>query len=99
MLTIEQAELAQYMSQLSECYFQANWHMGLEYALWGGILAEQSQGPYMKLETAERGRLAVLALRCKGWLVWDEGMDDKEWVPHSLWSARYYEHLILSAFD
>ena len=41
MLTIEQAELAQYMSQLSECYFQANWHMGLEYALWGGILADR----------------------------------------------------------
>jgi hypothetical protein len=66
-LTPPQAELARYMSQLSEELYCASWIMGNEFELWHAVL-----GTRHLVSEEQRAELARLSKACDGWIVWRE---------------------------
>ena len=89
-LTPEQRELADYMSELSECAYCAGWMQDLEYALWRA--ATEGVFRYGRLDlTAEHiQRLKTLSDACGGWIRFDDELEES-FVPITQWIEQYYE--------
>lgn len=87
-LTPVQAELAQYMSDLSEKAYCAGWMQGLEYALWEVLLGERFHYGRLLLAQEHRTRLRSLSDACGGWILFDDETEET-WVPRADWEQRF----------
>ena len=83
-----QAELRQYMSDLSEEAYFAGWMQGLEYALWEAVLGERQEYGRLRLSVRQIARLRALSERCDGWIIFD-AENGETWVPMAEWQQRF----------
>jgi hypothetical protein len=89
-LTTPQAELASYMSELSEECYCAGWLIGLEFSLWKAMNTGKGSGGFGCLREFELAHLRELSEACGGWIVW--GKDGEEFVPLEEWKEYYVKH-------
>jgi hypothetical protein len=87
-LTPKQAELARYMSDLSEQAWRAGWMSGLEFALWDVLLGNRNKFGCLTFELAHIERLRALSQACAGWITYDDGKGEL-WVPVEEWRTRF----------
>jgi hypothetical protein len=89
-LTPEQRELADYMSELSECAYCAGWMQDLEYALWCAATEGAFRYGRLDLTSEHIQRLRALSDASGGWIRFDENLEES-FVPTVQWVEQYYE--------
>ena len=67
----EQA-LAEYISELSEQAYNAEWMKGVEFALWNAVLGKQAAFGRLLITDEILKRLKALSADCGGWFYFDE---------------------------
>jgi hypothetical protein len=87
-LTPDQAQLAQYMSDLSEEAYCAGWMLGLEYALWEVVLGQRSEYGRLSLTPEQASTLQRMSASCSGWIVFDDEQGET-WIPRPEWEMRF----------
>jgi hypothetical protein len=87
-LTGAQAELAKYMSELSERAYYAGWMDGLEYALWQVAQGERVEYGRASFTRNEASELRRLSDSCAGWIVFDPRVEET-WVSRAEWGRRF----------
>jgi hypothetical protein len=87
-LTADQAELAKYMSDLSERAYYAGWMHGLEYALWQVVEGERVEYGHANFTSSEASELRPLSEACAGWIVFDPNSEET-WVSRAEWDRRF----------
>lgn len=87
-LTLDQRELAQLISSISQSRYCAGWMLGIEAEVWRALHAPTEIAAAIRLTAAEVTRLHELSARCGGWIVFDE-VCDETFVPMNRWLARF----------
>lgn len=85
--TPEARELADYMSDLSERAFYAQWLIDLEYMLWKFVVDGPGQFGHEELDEDAVAKLRKLSLACGGWIVYAD-LAGLVWVPGDDWIAH-----------
>lgn len=90
-LSREQLVLADYMSQLSEEAYCAEWMHNLEHVLWRVV----TDGPFrygrLNLKPYHIQRLKELSQNCGGWIRFDDEREEV-FVLFALWSTNFYKY-------
>ena len=79
-----QRELAEYMSELSELAYDAEWIEGLEFALWRAITGGPFKYGHLQLTNEHVQRLMQLSATCGGWILFNE-VDEESFIPIEDW--------------
>ena len=87
-LSTEAEALKDYMSELSEAAYSAEWYTGLEYALWNAVVSGPRQFGRVEIDSVHIRRLRDLSERCRGWIVF-EGRDHETWMPIDEWCELF----------
>lgn len=86
-LDVQQRELAEYMSQLSELAYSASWMDGLEVALWEALEERRTVYGRLTFSAQQLGHLRELSARCGGWIVFDNEQEEL-FVPLAVWRTE-----------
>lgn len=88
----EAAQLAQYMSDLSEEAYCAGWMQDLEYDLWTAVV--RGSRPYGRLQISDEqiAHLGRLSAECSGWIYFDDTTGET-WIPLNRWRSKYEERV------
>ena len=84
-LTLEQRQLAERMSDLSEEAWAASWMQDLEFVLWRALLGGSRRFGRLELTDDHLRELRELSQLCQGWIVFADGTEES-WVPLVDWS-------------
>jgi hypothetical protein len=87
-LTPAQAELAKYMSDVSEEAYCAVWMEGLEYALWEVVTGQRVEYGRLVLTEEHRMQLRRLSEACGGWVIFDDETEET-WLSMAAWKRRF----------
>ena len=85
MITPQQNALRLIMESLSEIYYNAGWHDGIEYILWSHVVGDYAD-PFIDPFTIES--LKWLSEQCSGWWVTNE-RDEQEFISMEQWLVIY----------
>lgn len=89
-LTADQRALAEFMSELSEEAYYAEWIGNLEHALWRALV----EGPFvytrLEITDAHVAKLRDLSERCGGWIAFDP-IREETFVPTEKWANEMYD--------
>ncbi|WP_077038462.1 hypothetical protein [Pelomonas sp. KK5] len=83
-LSLEQQELAGYMSELSEDAYCAGWIDRLEFSLWQALSDGPRKFGQLDLATEHLARLAELSEASGGWIYYN-GENDESFASFSEW--------------
>ncbi len=89
-LTPAAAQLADCMSDISECYYHAGWMEDLEYSLWDAVEHGSYRWVRGTITDAQIELLKTLSEACKGWISWDHTRGGKRWVPLDHWRSHIF---------
>jgi hypothetical protein len=89
-LSLEAKNLADFMSQLSESAFSAQWMSNLEYALWRAVETGPYQYGQTDLTVEHIDKLKFLSSLCGGWIIFHD-MTEETFVPIEQWQEIYRE--------
>ena len=84
--TEDQQALYDLMSDLSEEHYFAGWICGCEDWLWDQLSGIDC-GNYNITDT-ERRQLALAADKAQGWVVWNDEINDPEFLTFEQWNDR-----------
>lgn len=87
------ADLRDRMSQISEDCYCAGWLGNLEYLLWSAVMDGPVEKGNWNVTQSDIDSLRLLARRCGGWIVWDDVLVTKIWVPIEEWQSQYERHV------
>lgn len=82
-------KLMDYMSELSEEGYYARWLMGLEHILWHAVINGPQDFGHLTITWEHIKKLKELSVGCGGWIIWDQEVDDKRFVPLGQWLNLY----------
>jgi len=94
-LTADQRELAELMSDISERCYCAGWLIDLEYHLWDIVSQLDFTDAHWGQDTItanDRAKLGALAITCGGWIRWDDETCET-FVPIDEWKAMYVKQV------
>lgn len=77
MLTKEQKELYDYMSDLSGEAWEAGWSMHWEYELWDALEKDKEMIGRLEFSKEVKNKLMGLVKKCGGWITY-KNLDDTE---------------------
>lgn len=90
-----QRMLADFMSELSEEVYLADWLNRMEYVLWTEVLNYRQHCPDSivcdRAKSCPFWKLITLSDACGGWIVWDDH-EGPVWMPMAEWVMRYEEY-------
>lgn len=97
LLSPEQKELRDFMSDISETSYCAGWMRDTEYRLWSFTVDPLDDGDWgrMPIPTSARQALQSLSARVDGWICYvsDDAIPKENWgatfVPMPVWLAMY----------
>lgn len=84
---VQQLALAQYMSELSEAAYCAQWMDRLEFDLWDAVVTGPRRYGRLDLTATHIQRLSVLSQGCAGWIMFDDNREES-FVTLCDWHAR-----------
>ena len=87
-LSENQRSLAEYVSDLSDEAYSAQWMDGLEFALWQVVLGERREYGRLLVTEEQSAKLRCLAEAAAGWIVFDEQREET-WVPFVAWESQF----------
>ena len=84
----KEKQLADYMSNLSERSYCANWMDGLEYVLWSAIVEGPRTYGFLEITDEHIAKLKALSDVCGGWIIFDDA-EGESFVPLDKWLGIY----------
>lgn len=87
-LSPDERALADYMSELSEEGYYAEWMHGLEFDLWRAVKTGPARYGRLDLTEEHLAALRGFAARCGGWIALDEE-GEEGWVSFEEWERRF----------
>lgn len=84
------------ISDISERWHFARWHIGIEYEIFKEMISQLNGYPTGRLTDKEITRLFDLCLNVEGWLHWPESAEDPVYIPLNTWVGLYRDHFGIS---
>ena len=91
-LTIEQAKLESFMSDISERCYSAGWLQNLEFALWNALMNGPTKYGHGVISQHDIDNLIQLSKACNCWIVMDD-ITEETAIDLGMWQEMYKKHV------